>query len=380
MLRRYVSVSALIVCVFWGSGQSRIQEIPGFELSAAPSYAESIPGDIPTMEANKAVAVPDTPSEARETEMSPFPERHLNVPKGIRAIFFIPHPDDESLGTAGLIQRVIANEGKVCVVFVTNGDGYVEGVRTKLNRKETSIQDFIDYGKQRHDEAVQALCELGLKPDDAIFLGFPDDGIDDLWSDYWSRLKPYTSPHTHYSKPEYQESFSRWVKYAGDDLEEAISQVLRGFEADWIVLPDPRDFHADHFTTGMFVLDTARKLNQSGEVTFADTKFLTYLVHYKGYPTSGDWLRTVDNTGIGSSPTASRLLSQTRWRSLPLSEEEIQKKQNALYSHQSQISMLGGFFKLFSQPCEVFGQLHPSQVLALPQVYAAQFHRPANLP
>ena len=378
-MRRYVAVSVLIVCVLIGSRLSRTQEIFSFEFASSKTETTTPAANTAPAAAVESAPAAATPAETQEEESFPIPDHELVVPKGVRAIFFIPHPDDESLGAAGLIQRVIASGGKACVVFVTNGDGYIEGVRTKLKRKETSSQDFIEYGKQRHDEAMQAICELGLKPEDAIFLGFPDDGIDDLWSDYWSRLKPFTSPYTRFSRPEYADSFSRWARYAGDDLDEAISQVLRQFNADWIVLPDPRDFHPDHCTTGIFVLDAARRLNQRGEVSFAATKFFTYLVHYRDYPTSSKWLDTVGSTGIGSSKTASRILSQTRWRSLPMSARELENKKNALYSHQTQIAMLGGFFKIFLRPSEVFGQLDPAQVLALPQVYAAQFQRPASL-
>ena len=45
-----------------------------------------------------------------------------------RLMVFSPHPDDESLGAGGLIQRVLAAGGKVRVVFMTNGDGFPEGV------------------------------------------------------------------------------------------------------------------------------------------------------------------------------------------------------------------------------------------------------------
>ncbi len=45
-----------------------------------------------------------------------------------RLMIFSPHPDDESLGAGGLIQRVLQAGGRVKVVFLTNGDGFPEGV------------------------------------------------------------------------------------------------------------------------------------------------------------------------------------------------------------------------------------------------------------
>ena len=39
-----------------------------------------------------------------------------------RVLMLAPHPDDESLGTGGLIQRATRAGGEVHVVFVTDGD------------------------------------------------------------------------------------------------------------------------------------------------------------------------------------------------------------------------------------------------------------------
>lgn len=50
------------------------------------------------------------------------------ISKDTRLMVFSPHPDDESLGAAGLIQRVLKTGGSVKVVFMTNGDGFPEAV------------------------------------------------------------------------------------------------------------------------------------------------------------------------------------------------------------------------------------------------------------
>ena len=47
---------------------------------------------------------------------------------GERLLVIAPHPDDETLGAGGLIQRVLERGGTVRVVLVTAGDGYVEAV------------------------------------------------------------------------------------------------------------------------------------------------------------------------------------------------------------------------------------------------------------
>jgi LmbE family N-acetylglucosaminyl deacetylase len=308
----------------------------------------------------------------------PTTDDELYVTKGLRVVIFSPHPDDESLSAGGLIHRVVNNGGEVRVVFVTNGDGYPEAVRQQLGHPPRSSQNFIEYGKRRSEEGLQALCELGVPSEDAIFLGFPDDGIDDLLSDHWSKLTPYTSPHTQLSRAGYKESYNRWAVYAGVNLKDEMAKILGDFSPDWIVLPDPRDYHPDHCATGLFVLEALRKLNQEGDISFKNIQILTYLVHFKDYPTSPGWMKEARRAGLFMSPTGGALLSSTEWFQLPLSDDDVDAKERALLAHQSQHQMLGGFFKIFLNPQEVFGRLDPLQVLAVPQEYALYFRQRNN--
>jgi len=305
----------------------------------------------------------------------PIQSKPLQIPEGIRMMVFTPHPDDETLGAGGLIQRVLENGGTVSVVFITNGDGFMEGVKRFVKRNQTSTGDFVEYGKLRHKEACQALTELGLGPDDGIFLGFPDDGIEDLWSVYWSKRKPYTSPYTRFDHPHYRESYDRWITYAGVDLKDEITRVMNDFLPDWIVVPDPRDIHPDHCSTAVFVLDALSKLREE-DARFPRTEVFTYLVHYMDYPAETTWVKEVNKAGIGGASTAYKVLSETKWFNLSLSQEELIVKQHALSAHRSQLLTMGDFLRLFLRPFELFGKLEPSQVTAIPREWATHFNRP----
>jgi len=301
--------------------------------------------------------------------------QELVVPPHLRLLVFAPHPDDETLSAAGLIQRVLATGGQVRVVFVTNGDGYVDGVRREVQRAHTSNADFIQYGERRHQEALQALTRLGLPPSDGLFLGFPDDGIDDLWAGHWSSRKPYTSPYTRFDRPPYKESLSQKVEYAGTDLENEITRTLRDFQPDWVLLPDPRDRHPDHCTTGVFVLDALRQLRAASGNHFKHTQALTYLVHYPDYPASSAWIREIAGAGVGGSSTAGRSLSAVRWRSLPLAPNELSRKREAIGEYQSQVLVMQPFLKQFMVGSELFGELDAAQVETVPHEYAQRFRR-----
>lgn len=299
----------------------------------------------------------------------------LTVPTGIRLMVFVPHPDDESLGASGLIQRVLEKEGKVRLVFVTNGDGYTYAIRLKLKNSRISAKDFIEYGKKRQEEAVQAMCELGLQPEDISFLGFPDDGIDDLWESYWSNLKPFVSPHTLFDRP-HRKGMNRWVKYSGVSLRDEIERSIKEFSPDWVALPDPRDYHPDHATTGVFVLDALRSIYSDEDML--PSRVLTYLVHYKDYPHADEWAKEISITGVGGySKVSGKTLADTKWLELPLSAEEVEGKRRALLSHASQLQMLQVFFRNFMLPSEIYGSLDLVQVITVPQEYAAYCKHPA---
>jgi mycothiol S-conjugate amidase len=342
--------------------------------AAAPSWPHNVVRphlDAPPVPEPRQIRVPNTAASQLL-----WSNKEIDVPAPVRMMVFAPHPDDETLAAAGLIRRVLANNGQVRVIFVTNGDGYVDGVRREIHRSRTSRADFIEYGERRHNEAVQALRALGLGPGDGVFLGFPDDGIDDLWSGHWSTRKPYTSPYTRFDHPFYKESLSRRVEYAGTDLEGEIARILREFSPDWVLVPDPRDRHPDHCTTGVFVLDALRKLRQSGEQPFVRVHVLTFLVHYPDYPASPAWIREIAGAGVGGSATAGKVLSGAHWVHLQLTPMELATKRQALSAYQSQIQVMNSFLTQFMLPFELFGELDATQIRVVPHEYAARFRHP----
>ncbi|MEM5788910.1 MAG: PIG-L family deacetylase, partial [Syntrophobacteraceae bacterium] len=248
-------------------------------------------------------------------------------------------------------------------------------VRLKVRNSKITARDFVDYGKKRQEEARNAVCELGLQPEDAVFLGFPDDGIDDLWEVYWSKLKPFTSPHTLFDRP-HRKGHNRWVKYSGVELSQEIQREIAEFSPDWVVLPDPRDEHPDHATAGVFVLAALQTLYEEGRTPFSQV--LTYLVHFKDFPQGNDWAKSIGISSVGKCGTSAKTLASAGWVHLPLSAEEVEGKRRALLAHSSQLQMLHSFFRNFLLPCEIFGRLTTLQVISIPQEYAAFYKHPTN--
>lgn len=135
-----------------------------------------------------------------------------------RLLIFSPHPDDESLGAAGLIQRVLKEGGKVKVVFMTNGDGFPEGVEREDRISHPTAKDYRRYGNERLEEALKAVTTLGMKERDVIFLGFPDGGLSSLHKKFLVGPPAYKSPFTLESCPPASEIIIPHTDYTGHDL------------------------------------------------------------------------------------------------------------------------------------------------------------------
>ncbi len=80
-------------------------------------------------------------------------------------IVVAPHPDDESLACGGLIADACRQGLRGKVVIVSDGAGSHPNSKAYPPNRLTAL---------REEEAKRAGVELGLKPEDMIFLGLPD--------------------------------------------------------------------------------------------------------------------------------------------------------------------------------------------------------------
>lgn len=337
----------VLVCVILGFG--------GFALSERGTSGK----------ANSVGVAKNAVAPAAERTAAIPGEEPLEVPEGIKLLVFSPHPDDETLAVGGLIQRVLARGGQVKVVFVTNGDGYMEGILADRGPGHTSSGDFIDYGNRRHDEAVRAIGRLGVAQADGLFFGYPDTGVDDLWDTNWSRRDPFTSPFTRLDFPRYKTSFERWVRYDGVDLDLEMQRVIRRYRPDWIAIPDPRDYHPDHSATGVFALDALYHLGMKGSHAPQKAHVFTYLVHYPFYPISNRWASKITRDGVHNSPIAANVMARTQWMRLDLTQGELDRKKRAESAYVSQWKILGDLFVQMAHPVERFGRMELPDVMTV---------------
>src|SRR5580693_1933712 len=106
-----------------------------------------------------------------------------------RVLFFAPHPDDEGLAAAGLLQRIASQGGRAHLVFVTNGDNNVWAQRYVERRWRIADSDRLRWGELRKQEVRAAAQTIGLgKRGSLRFLNLPDQELTSLLRKVPARL------------------------------------------------------------------------------------------------------------------------------------------------------------------------------------------------
>ncbi|WP_290063201.1 bifunctional PIG-L family deacetylase/class I SAM-dependent methyltransferase [Amycolatopsis solani] len=139
--------------------------------------------------------VPEAEWAARP-ELPPWPAQAFE-----RALVVAAHPDDETLGASGLLQRLHAEGTAVTLVVATDGEAAFPA---------SSAEERRELGRIRRLELADSLRAQGLSGVEPVWLGLPDSGL---------------SAH-------------------GDELTEAVRQRAAGH--DLCLFPWPGDPHPDH--------------------------------------------------------------------------------------------------------------------------------------
>src|SRR5579864_2164021 len=182
-----------------------------------------------------------------------LPPLDLVIDQATRLLVIAPHPDDETLGAAGLMRRVVSRGGAVRVLWMTSGDGFPEGVETEDGIKRPRPQDYRNYGRLREREARAATGSLGITSGSLSFFGFPDEGLCELASTYLSaKTRAFESPYTDRISPPLTEQMIRGVRYRGADVRSELERVLVAFAPTLVASVHAEDEHPDHCSTHIF--------------------------------------------------------------------------------------------------------------------------------
>ena len=208
---------------------------------------------------------------------SAFAQSNTTRPDSV--VVFAPHPDDEVIGCAGIIQQALARGARVKVVAITSRDGFpaaAAGVTHKLV-DQVGPDDFFALSRLRQSQSQSALEILGGKADDLIFLGYPDGDLGKLYESTDDKIVRQQFTGKNKTDALIQEDYHTSVHgnpapYNRSSVLGDLAEVLKMLQPSEIYVTDETDGHIDHRAAFWFVRDAAKQVGFKGA-------FYTYLVH-----------------------------------------------------------------------------------------------------
>ena len=177
-----------------------------------------------------------------------------------------PHPDDEVLCCAGVIQRVAAVGGKVAVVWITSGDASELDLLVIEKSLFVNPHKLRDLAERRMEEARAAATQLGIPAERQIFLGYPDRGLLSLLNEHYSM--PLYSRYNGSSVVPYEVALSSGHPYTGASLEHDFDSLLQRLKPSLVLVPSPRDAHPDHQASGVLAIRAMSRRGELGKLRY----------------------------------------------------------------------------------------------------------------
>ena len=228
-------------------------------------------------------------------------------PLGRSILVLAPHPDDEVLGAAAVIDAARRSGAQVHVLVATDGE---------RGPDKTGAPDL---GEERREETRRALGDLGLGADAVTFLGYADGSLAGSWGNGWTAV------------PRAGGSVS------ADAVVDALRAALRGARPDTVVLPIAVDAHPDHRALNRFAL-----LALLGEADRLPV--LGYLIHAKRWPSDAGDPRLTSCAG-----------ALFRWDALSLSRAAVERKTALIETYRTQVGHSRRLLH-FANPIEPFAR------------------------
>ncbi len=220
---------------------------------------------------------PQISSPALAARLEPV-ERPLTLTAADRLLLVAPHPDDESLAAAGVLQQALRAGADLQVLYVTDGENNPWAQLLDEWRWPMGAEDRRRWGARRRREALEAIAELGIGSSAASFLGLPDQGLPDVLA-------------------------------GGDEiLLHALAREIQASGATVVGIPALCDRHPDHSAIAVVARVVLSRLAERGRAP----RVLHYLVH----------------------PPARRVSGTCR---IPLDAAEQERKRRAILRHRTQL-------------------------------------------
>jgi len=250
-----------------------------------------------------------------------------------------PHPDDETLCCAGVIQRVVHAGGHASVVWLTSGDGSRLAFLLLDHTAFPSPAQARALGARRMAEARAAGSRLGVPASGQLFLGYPDGGLQPLAGE--RRAQPYSSRSTAADAVPYSEALFPAHLYTSATLASDFDAVLERVHPTLILAPSLTDTHPDHRAAGQLTLAALARRSAPPQVRY-------WIVHgARGWPSPRQLMPGVPLT---PAPCGKRSTSVA----FALEPAEEDGKLFALQAYATQMQLMAPFLLAFVRTTEQF--------------------------
>ncbi|MFA5156654.1 MAG: PIG-L family deacetylase [Candidatus Omnitrophota bacterium] len=264
-----------------------------------------------------------------------------------RILILAPHPDDEAIGCAGIIQAAAAVGADTHVLYLTNGDNNEFAFIVYDKRIPVMPSELVRLGEVRRSEAIKAMKTFGVDEYNLIFLGYPDFGTFQIFKDFWEEGKPYKSMLTRKRSVPYKNDPSFGAPYIGQSILMDLKNTLLRYKPNKVFVSHPADLNRDHKTLYLFL-----------EIALADLtaelprpRVYHYLVHWRAWPMPRHYHPELPLLPPDQfRPTASDI----RWLKYRLTQQQVNNKYKAILVYKSQTQVSAFYLLAFGRKNELF--------------------------
>ncbi|MFH0827782.1 MAG: PIG-L family deacetylase [Candidatus Omnitrophota bacterium] len=264
--------------------------------------------------------------------------------KDDRVLILAPHPDDETLGAGGVIQRARSAGARVRVVCYTNGDHNELAFIVYEKRLTFRTGEFLHMGSLRRKETIEAMASLGIPREDMIFMGYPDWGTLAILTQFWQAPKPYWSLLTRLSKVSYPDALSPGAPFVGESILKDLKSVIESFRPTKVFVSHPADTNRDHQSLYLFTRIALWDLEEK----LIPPEIYPYIIHVIGWPKPRG-----HHLDLALKPPDK--LAGVSWKQLILSDEEAKKKQTLVDFFKTEIECNPPYLYSYARKNELFG-------------------------
>jgi LmbE family N-acetylglucosaminyl deacetylase len=284
-----------------------------------------------------------------------------NANKAIDILIIAPHPDDETLGTAGVIMQALAQNKEVVVAVLTNGDGYALAASTitGVAQENLSTREFEILAKTRQQWLKSSLALIDFPEKNLHFLAYPDGGLSTIYNavsatPYTNVLSGHSSTYATDIVDFHRQMFGESANYSKQAVLADLTHLIKLYRPKAIYVTSEADGHSDHQAAFWFTRDAAIAAGHNANL-------YTFMIHNGGnkdwpYPYSFDLKKKFSSHTVSGEliPKGVQWPPTTR---MALTPEQAKRKLAMINQFKVEVQLDAGYMHAFAKSEEIFWQV-----------------------